>query len=70
MKQAALFTIDWLIPDSAGHLVTAPSMSPENDFIYGDKKVSDVSVSTTMDMGIIKDLFSNLIEGGTDFRRR
>ena len=62
MKQAALFTMDWLVPDSAGHLVTAPSLSPENDFIYSDKKVSDVSVSTTMDMGIIKDLFGNLID--------
>ncbi len=62
MKSAALFTFDWLVPDSSGHLVTAPSMSPENDFIYGDKKVGDVSISTTMDMGIIRDLFDNLTE--------
>ncbi|HTI92480.1 MAG TPA: glycoside hydrolase family 95 protein, partial [Puia sp.] len=50
-----------LHPDGAGFLVTAPSMSPENDFIYGDKKVADVSVATTMDMSIILDLFDNLI---------
>lgn len=61
MKNAARFTFDWLIPDSSGHLVTAPSMSPENDFIYGKGKVADVSISTTMDMGIIRDLFDNLI---------
>jgi len=64
MKGAALFTLNWLIPDSTGHLVTAPSMSPENDFIYDGKKVADVSISTTMDMGIIRDLFDNLIAAG------
>ncbi|HEY4291190.1 MAG TPA: glycoside hydrolase N-terminal domain-containing protein [Puia sp.] len=61
MKGAAEFMLDWLVPDQQGRLVTAPSMSPENDFIYGDKKVADVSVATTMDMGIIRDLFGNLI---------
>ncbi|WP_184543184.1 glycosyl hydrolase family 95 catalytic domain-containing protein [Mucilaginibacter sp. FT3.2] len=64
MKGAARFTLNWLVPDSSGHLVTAPSMSPENDFIYAPGKVADVSVSTTMDMGIIRDLFDNLIEAG------
>ena len=62
MKGSALFTLDWLVPDSSGHLVTAPSTSPENDFYYGDKKVSGLSIATTMDMGIIRDLFSNVIE--------
>ncbi|GGB17114.1 large protein [Puia dinghuensis] len=61
MKGAAEFILDWLVPDSAGRLVTAPSMSPENDFIYGDKKVADVSVATTMDMGIVRDLFDNIL---------
>jgi alpha-L-fucosidase 2 len=64
MKGAARFTLSWLTTDSTGHLVTAPSMSPENDFIYGDGKVADVSVSTTMDLGIIRDLFDNLVEAG------
>ncbi|MFD1255243.1 glycoside hydrolase N-terminal domain-containing protein [Mucilaginibacter terrae] len=61
MKGAAKFVQDWLVADSSGHLVTAPSMSPENDFIYAPGKVSGVSVSTTMDMAIIRDLFDNLI---------
>jgi alpha-L-fucosidase 2 len=64
MKGAAMFTLDWLIPDGAGHLVTAPSMSPENDFIDDSGKVADISISTTMDMGIIRDLFDNLIAAG------
>ncbi len=62
MKGAALFILDWLVPDKEGWLVTAPSMSPENDFIYGEKKTGDVSIATTMDMGIIRDLFDALTE--------
>ena len=61
MKGAAEFILDWLVPDAGGRLVTAPSLSPENDFIYGEKKVADVSVATTMDMGIIRDLFRNVL---------
>ncbi len=61
MKDAAIFTLDWLVPDSSGHLVTSPSTSPENDFYYADKKTSGLSVATTMDMGIVRDLFGNLV---------
>ena len=60
MKGAAEFIEDWLIPDARGRLVTAPSMSPENDFIYKDDKSADVSVATTMDIGIIRDLLGDL----------
>ncbi|MEO3407851.1 glycoside hydrolase family 95 protein [Mucilaginibacter sp. CAU 1740] len=76
MKGAAEFTLDWLVPDGKGHLVTAPSMSPENDFIYAPGKTGEVSVSTTMDMGIIRDLFDNLVAASkilgvdADFRNR
>jgi alpha-L-fucosidase 2 len=61
MRDAARFTFDWLVPDGSGHLVTAPSFSPENSYLYdGDKEVS-ISVATTMDMSIIRDLFLNTI---------
>ncbi|MBS1602109.1 MAG: glycoside hydrolase family 95 protein [Bacteroidetes bacterium] len=60
MKGAAEFIDDWLVPDAGGRLVTAPSMSPENEFIYKDDKVADVSVATTMDLGIIRDLLDDL----------
>ncbi len=66
MKEAARFTFDWLVPDSSGHLVTAPSVSPENVYYYmdenGNKKQSGISVATTMDMSIIRDLFDHLIK--------
>ena len=70
MKDAATFCLDWLIEDKNGQLVTAPSTSPENFFITDKGYKGAVSVATTMDMSIIRDLFSNLIEAseilGTD----
>ena len=60
LKDAAVFSLGWLVQDSSGHLVTAPSTSPENDY-YDGKKKSDISVATTMDMGIIRDLFHNTL---------
>ncbi|MES1222885.1 MAG: glycoside hydrolase family 95-like protein, partial [Bacteroidota bacterium] len=41
-----------------------PSGSPENDYYYGDNKISGMSIATTMDISIIRDLFSNLIAAG------
>ena len=62
MKGAATFCTGWLIEDKNGYLVAAPSVSPENVFLYAPGKESDVSVATTMDMSIIWDLFTNCIE--------
>jgi hypothetical protein len=62
MKEAVLFTLDWLQTDDKGRLVTAPSTSPENKFIDSSGKAQGVSVATTMDMSIIWDLFTNTIE--------
>ena len=61
MKGAATFCLDWLVKNKDGYLVTAPGLSPENDFIDFNGKQGDVSVATTMDMSIIYDLFGNLI---------
>jgi alpha-L-fucosidase 2 len=61
MKGAARFIQDWLVPGPDGYLVTAPSTSPENDFYFGGKKTGEVSVATTMDMSIIRDLLGNLV---------
>lgn len=70
MKEAALFTLDWLVEDKDGYLVTAPATSPENMFKDMAGNQQSVSVATTMDMSIIRDLFTNVIEAanvlGTD----
>jgi len=62
MKGAAEFTLDWLVKDKEGYLVTAPSTSPENLFKDGKGNQQAVSVATTMDMSIVRDLFNNLTE--------
>jgi alpha-L-fucosidase 2 len=66
MKSAALFCEDWLVKDKDGYLVTAPSVSPENTFIDDKGKKGSVSVATTMDMSIIRDLFTNVISASLE----
>ncbi|MFD2941910.1 glycoside hydrolase family 95 protein [Flavobacterium notoginsengisoli] len=70
IKGAAEFSLDWLQKDKNGHLVTMPSTSPENMFYYDGKKKGVVTTASTMDIGIIKDLFENTVEAskilGTD----
>ena len=65
MKGAALFTLDWLVQDSSGYLVTAPSTTPENKFKDKNGVQQGVSVATTMDMSIIRNLFTNVVEAST-----
>ena len=76
MKDAALFLLAWLQPDANGRLVTAPSTSPENDFYYGEGRKGNVTVASTMDLGIAHDLFENVaaaaevLGGDAGFRRQ
>ncbi|MGM0622359.1 MAG: glycoside hydrolase family 95 protein, partial [Bacteroidota bacterium] len=69
MKGAAEFMLNFLVENEKGQLVTNPSTSPENSFRIGDA-VYDVSMASTMDMSIIKELFLNSIQAtkvlGTD----
>lgn len=60
MKGAAQFMLDWLVPYQ-NFLVTAPSTSPEHAFLIHGKSIGDVSIASTMDMSIIRDLFFNTI---------
>lgn len=62
MKGAAEFCLDWLVKDKNGYLVTAPSTTPENTFKDHNGEEQGVSVATTMDMSIIRDLFTNVID--------
>ncbi|MEO8406350.1 MAG: glycoside hydrolase family 95-like protein, partial [Chitinophagaceae bacterium] len=69
MKGAAMFCLDWLQKDKNGYLVTAPSVSPENNFFDDNGNKGSVSIATTMDMSIIWDLFTNLIEASTELNQ-
>jgi alpha-L-fucosidase 2 len=61
MKGAAEFCLDFLIDDGKGHLVTAPSTSPENQFLTADGKHSAVSMACSMDLELIHDVFMHCI---------
>ncbi|NOU64039.1 glycoside hydrolase family 95 protein [Paenibacillus sp. LMG 31461] len=62
MKEAAMFCLDYLVEDGEGNLVSVPSTSPENTFIAPDGQRSAVSMSSTMDIALMRELFTNCIE--------
>lgn len=62
MKEAALFCLDWLVEDGKGHLITSPSTSPEHRFKLADGQDLALSEATTMDMILIRELFTHCIE--------
>jgi Trehalose and maltose hydrolases (possible phosphorylases) len=61
MKSAAEFCLDWLVVKD-GVLVTAPSTSPENVYVLPNGTKGTVTIASAMDMEIIWDLFTNIIE--------
>jgi alpha-L-fucosidase 2 len=65
MKGAAQFCVEWLVENEDGYLVTAPSTSPENFFINDKGYKGAVSIATTMDISLIWDLFTNVIQAST-----
>ncbi len=65
MKGAAQFMLHWLIKDPAtGTLVTNPSTSPENTMKIEGKEYQ-VGMASTMDMSIIRELFTEVIRTST-----
>jgi alpha-L-fucosidase 2 len=62
MKGAAQFMLHWLINDpESGYLVTNPSTSPENTIKIKGKEY-EMAMAGTMDMSIIRELFTALIK--------
>jgi alpha-L-fucosidase 2 len=60
MKGAAQFFLDTLVEEPANHwLVTCPSLSPENNNPAASH--TSITAGPTMDMEILRDLFSNCI---------
>lgn len=70
MKGSAQFVLDFLIEDDKGHLVTAPSYSPENSFyLPNTEKEMRLTYAPTMDIQIIRQLFKNCIDAATILNR-
>ncbi len=62
MRGAAMFYSDWLVENEEGYWVTAANNSPENLFYTSEGKRAAVSQGPTMDMAIVRELFSRTIE--------
>ncbi len=62
--EAAKFACDFLILRN-GEYITCPSTSPEASFIKDGQKCS-VDYASAFDLGLIKQLFTNYLEFGTD----
>jgi hypothetical protein len=62
MRGAAEFYLDWLVEDGQGRLVTAPGTSPEQGFKTPEGRRASVAIAPTMDLAIIWDLFTNVLE--------
>ncbi|MDB5229474.1 MAG: Alpha-L-fucosidase [Chitinophagaceae bacterium] len=66
MKGATQFMLHWLIEDPKTHyLVTNPSTSPENTVKIKGKE-HEVSMASTMDMSIIRELFTAVIKSADE----
>ena len=67
MKEAAEFCISWLVVNpKTGHLVSGPSISPENSFVIpGSAEKASMVMGPTMDHMIIRDLLQNTIKAAT-----
>ncbi len=63
LKGACTFVLDFLVEGPDGYLVTAPSNSPENTFLYidknGEQKAEMFTYGATIDFEIIRSLFEN-----------
>ena len=62
MREFALFFLDFLIEDGKGHLVTCPSLSPENRYICPDGFDTPICAGPTMDNQLVRTLFKACVE--------
>ena len=61
LKEACEFYLSVLIENKDGYLVTSPSTSPENRYIAPDGSRVAVTEGSTIELSIIRNLFSNTI---------
>ena len=76
LKEAAECVLDSLVPDGSGHLLSGPSLSPENRYKLPDGSSHSLTMSPTMDVEITTTLFHRTIQAAeilgvdSDFRRQ
>lgn len=76
LKEAAAFLLDLLVDDGHGHLVTGPSLSPENQYKLPDGTTATLCMGPYMDTEIARAVFDRATAAGEllrvdgDLRRR
>ena len=64
LHDASQFFLDYLVADGSGHLVTGPSLSPENKYMLPDGTTHALTMAPTMDVEIVRELFTRTLEAG------
>ncbi|MBB5619507.1 alpha-L-fucosidase 2 [Pedobacter cryoconitis] len=62
MKGAVQFCLDFLVADKKGNLLTAPSTSPENNYVTPSGYVGSLLYGGTADLAIIRELFNDYVK--------
>jgi len=76
MKDAAEFLLDYMVTDARGHLITGPSVSPENRYRLPDGTVASICMGPYMDSEIAHALFTRVADASeilgvdADFRQQ
>jgi alpha-L-fucosidase 2 len=65
LKEAAQFLLDYMVDDGRGHLITGPSISPENQYRTPDGVIAALTMGPFMDTEIARALFTRAIEAST-----
>ena len=64
LQDASQFFLDYLVADGHGHLVTGPSLSPENKYVLPDGTTHSLTMAPTMDIEIVRELFTRTLDSG------
>jgi alpha-L-fucosidase 2 len=64
LHDASQFFLDYLVDDGSGHLVTGPSISPENSYRLADGTAHSLTMASTMDIEIVRELFTRTLDAG------
>jgi len=62
LKGSVEFVLSFLIDDGKGHLVTAPSNSPENSYLLPNGERHNFTYGATIDIEIINELFGDFLK--------
>ena len=64
LHDASRFFLDYLVDDGSGHLVTGPSISPENRYRLPDGTEHSLTMGPTMDIEMVRELFTRTLDAG------